>query len=129
MKKGLFILRQLLIFLVMVQLLNLSICSESYWEYYNYASHENSYDPTETMVEWVVEKCRGNQDAFSYNNSINLKGLSKNFAWHVDLCHQFPIAPPAAAGHSFLHAQAIFDKPSPACIDILSPPPEPGGLA
>lgn len=124
MKKGLFIFRQLLLGILILQLLNLSICSESYWEYYNYADHSNSYDPTETFVEWVVELKKGNQDAFSYNNSINLKGLCKNFAWHVDLHHHFPVCALTRPVIGHLRISPKSDMPVAACLDILSPPPE-----
>lgn len=124
MKKGLFIARQLLLGIIMLQLLNLSICSQSYWEYYNYSSHANSYDPTETIVEWVVEMKKGNQDIFSYNSSLGLKGLSKNFSWHVDLYHFLPLLHPVAAEQHLPGHEAIHGKPRSMALDILSPPPE-----
>ena len=124
MKKVLFIFRQLLILILTLQLLNLSICSESYWEYYNYSSNGNGYDPTETVVEWVVELKKGNQAEFSYNNNINLKGLCKSFSWHIDIHHQFPVLPPTYDKALHLPPTSTCDKPAGACIEILSPPPE-----
>ena len=124
MKKGLFIARQLLVGIIMLQLLNLSICSQSYWEYYNYASHANTYDPTETIVEWVVEMKKGNQDVFSYTSSINLKGLSKSFSWHIDMHHYVPLLPPIEIGDNSRYCENVADSPHSICLDILSPPPE-----
>lgn len=124
MKKGLLIARQLLIGMVMLQLLNLSICTQSYWEYYNYSSHSNTYDPTETIVEWVVETKKGNQDIFSYTSSLNLKGLSKNFSWHVDLHHSLPSLHPVIPGKRLPGCEEIHGKPKSIPLDILSPPPE-----
>lgn len=124
MKKGLRIGRQLLVGVIMLQLLNLSICSQSYWEYYNYSSHANTYDPTETIVEWVVEMKKGNQDAFSYSNGLNLKGFSKNFSWHIDMQHHFPLLHPVSTEDNSCCSQHIDGKPKSICLDILSPPPE-----
>ena len=124
MKKGLFIARQLLLGMIMLQLLNLSICSQSYWEYYNYSSHANTYDPTETIVEWVVEMKKGNQDIFSYNNSLGLKGLSKNFSWHVDLYHSLPYLQPIGIDKRLTGSEAIHGQPRSMAFDILSPPPD-----
>ena len=108
----------------MLQLLNLSICSQSYWEYYNYSSHANTYDPTETIVEWVVEMKNGNQDIFSYNNPLGLKGLNKNFSWHVDLYHCLPLLHPIAPDNRLAGREAIHGKPRSMAFDILSPPPD-----
>ena len=124
MKKILFIARQSLTALILLQLINLSICSESYWEYYNYTSQENKFDPTETVLEWIVEWRKGNQDAFSYQGGLDLKGLNKNFAWHVDPGHAFPLVKATAICAVANAPENTIDKPSPAEIDILSPPPE-----
>jgi hypothetical protein len=108
----------------MLQLLNLSICSQSYWEYYNYSSHANTYDPTETIVEWVVEMKKGNQDVFSYTNSINLKGFSKTFSWHIDIPHHLPLLHPMEIGDGSRYCGDIAGRPRSICLDIISPPPE-----
>ena len=123
MKKVLFIVRQLLVGIVLLQLLNLSICGQPYWDYYDY-SVAHTYDPTETIVEWVVEWKKGNQDAFSYTSNINLKGLNKNFAWHVDMHHHLPSLMPALLSTLSIHAEKISPPPTSTCIEILSPPPE-----
>ena len=123
MKKVLFTARQLLIGLLLLQLVNLCLCTESYWTYYNYSS-ANTYDPTETIVEWVVEWRKGNQDAFSYSHTINLKGLCKNFAWHVDILHSFPLPQTGCLSSSPAPQERITRVPLAACIEILSPPPE-----
>jgi|GEM_PF-2681613 len=120
MKKVLFIARQSLIIALLLQLLNLSICSESYMDRTCFSSH----DPTETIVEWVVEWKKGNQDAFTYTGNINLKGLNKSFSWSIDVQHSFP---PPMAQWKRSHIQPVettSQPPSSCCIDILSPPPE-----
>jgi len=124
MKKILFIARQSLTALILLQLINLSICSEPYWEYYNYSSQENKFDPTETVVEWVVEWRKGNQDAFSYTGALDMKGLNKNFSWHIDPCHAFPLLTATPTRAVADAPENTNDKPSPAEVDIISPPPE-----
>jgi len=124
MKKVLFIARQLLLGIIMLQLLNLSICSQTYWEYYNYSSHANTYDPTETIVEWVVEMKQGNQSAFSYTNSLNLKGISKNFSWHIDMHHHFLLLHPVDRNDKALRGEDLVEQPKSICLDILTPPPD-----
>ena len=128
MKKVLFIARQLLISIVFLQLLNLSICSESYVDYnlgmvFNYST-SNNYDPTETIVEWVVEWKKGNIDAFTYKNDIGLKGISKNFAWHIDMQHGFPLPITVRESRRSIGSEIIKHPPTEAIMDILSPPPE-----
>ncbi|MDO6433858.1 hypothetical protein Q4E93_24845 [Flavitalea sp. BT771] len=81
-------------------------------------------DPTETIVEWVVEWKKGNQDAFTYAHTINLKGLNKNFAWHTDMRHGFPVLPPSCLCASSVHQKKLASSFLSACIEILSPPPE-----
>ncbi|HEY8968435.1 MAG TPA: hypothetical protein VIM64_05070 [Puia sp.] len=120
MKKVLFITRQSLIFILLLQLLNLSICSEAYLSCSRFSRH----DPTETIVEWVVEWKKGNQDAFTYTGNINLKGLNKSFSWSLDVQHSFP---PAMTQWKISRVQPLettSQQPSSGCIDILSPPPE-----
>ena len=154
MKKVLFTARQSLIGLLLLQLINLSLCTESYvdynWasenlaqlsqtsnvgpspngplvrsgNYYNYSS-ANTNDPTETIVEWVVEWKKGsNQDAFNYTHTINLKGLCKNFAWNVDVLHSFSLPLTTRLSSSPAPRERVTAGPSAACIEILSPPPE-----
>jgi hypothetical protein len=108
MKKVLFTARQLLIGLFLLQLINLSLCTEPYWIYYNYSS-ANTYDPTETIVEWVVE----------WN-----MGLCKNFAWHVDIQHSLSLPLTDCLPASPPPLERITAAPPSACIEILSPPPE-----
>jgi len=120
MKRFLFIARQSLIIVLLLQLLNLSICSEVYLNCACFSSH----DPTETIVEWVVEWKKGNQDAFTYTGNINLKGLNKSFSWSVDIPHNFP--PPLAQWRTSgkQPVETTSQSPTSGCIDILSPPPE-----
>lgn len=123
MKKVLFTGRQLLIGILLLQLINLCLCSEPYYYYYN-DSPSSSCDPTETIVEWVVEWKKGNQDAFSYTHTINLKGLNKSFAWHVDMHHCFPVALSLPAPAPYITMRSNLFPLLPACVEILSPPPE-----
>jgi len=120
MKKVQFIARQSLIIVLFLQLLNLSICSQTYLD----CSCFSSRDPTETIVEWVVEWKNGNQDAFTYTGNINLKGLNKSFSWSVDVPHRLP--PPLAQWKTSCPRpiETTSQSPIPGCIDILSPPPE-----
>ena len=74
------LLRQLLILILALQLLNLSICSESYWDTYSLSdtNNETSIDPTETVLEWVVEMKMGQLDIFNYSHGIAYRNIDKN---------------------------------------------------
>jgi hypothetical protein len=88
MKSLAFIGKQLLIAVIALQLLNLSICSEAYWEYDSliYRNSNGNYDPTETILEWVVEIKYGQQKNFSYDHDMDAtKNISKHFHFQTDL--------------------------------------------
>lgn len=123
MKKTYFIVRQLLVGLIFLQLLNLSICSEVYWQYYNY-SPASRYDPTESVVEWVIEWKKGNQEAFSYTQGINLKGMKGSFSWHVDPSCVPQMLPARPDASPFFHSELPYSPLVSVCIDTFSPPPE-----
>ncbi len=77
-----------LILILALQVLNLSIASQAYWDNdYDYSYAYNSkYDPTETAVEWIVELNCGQQAAFSYDNSTDTnKNTFKSFHWQIGL--------------------------------------------
>jgi hypothetical protein len=88
MKNLAFIGKQLLVGVIAFQLLNLSICSEAYWEYDSliYSSTNGKYDPTETILEWVIEIKYGQQKVFSYDHDLDsTKNISKHFHFQTDL--------------------------------------------
>jgi len=123
MRIVLFITRQLLISVLLLQMLNLSICSESYFDTSGYTTSAAVSDPTESIVEWVVEWKMGNQDRFAYTNSVNLKGLSKNFCWHIDMQHGFPVPITIHSTSPSLNGEITGQPPSSAFIGTLYPPP------
>ena len=80
--------KQVLVAVIALQLLNLSICSEAYWEYDSliYRNTNGNYDPTETILEWVIEIKYGQQKVFSYDNDLDAtKNISKHFHFQTDL--------------------------------------------
>lgn len=124
--KGLRIGRQLLLGLIALQILNLSVGSEAYWDNtYDYSySYNKTYDPTETAVEWIVELKCGQQPEFSYNtHEDSNKGPVKTLHWKKDLQRDLP-APVYIPAQRQVRGE-IPDRsvPSPA-TDPFSPPPE-----
>ncbi|HXB30438.1 MAG TPA: hypothetical protein VNW49_11495 [Puia sp.] len=83
------LLKTILVWVLALQILNMSMWSEAYNSYYigddfgNYANKQA--DPTETVVEWLVEMKMGQQDAFNYNHNIDCKNTSKAIGWQIDL--------------------------------------------
>ena len=68
----------------------MSICSEAYWFYFNGDQavdySDKQADPTETIVEWLVEMKFGQQDIFTYNyNNIDSKNTVKAVSYITDL--------------------------------------------
>ena len=85
--------KTILLWILALQLLNMSICSDAYWHYFNgdpiRSSGSNTVDPTETVVEWLVEMKMGQLDMFTYNNFNNdSKNTVKVMGWQIDLEHQ-----------------------------------------
>lgn len=125
MKNLAFIGKQVLIGVIAFQLLNLSICSEAYWDYDSliYSSTNGKYDPTETILEWVIEIKYGQQKIFSYDHDMDsTKNISKHFHFQTDL-QKFEIA-------GLFHLQPLQIKPDsipPALCnawqEIHYPPP------
>ncbi|HEX9512773.1 MAG TPA: hypothetical protein VF939_19915 [Puia sp.] len=85
-RKALHISRQILVGIIALQLLNLGVGSQAYWDYdYSYA-YNKTYDPTETAVEWIIELEYGQQPDFSYDNCTDTnKNISKSLHWQTDL--------------------------------------------
>ncbi|PWT73801.1 MAG: hypothetical protein C5B59_12535 [Bacteroidetes bacterium] len=124
MKKLLLIARKLLILILALQLLNLSICSEAYWDDYDFAYNGvNTYDPTETVVEWLVEMKFGQQNAFSYDNGIDKKIITKSFHWQTDL-QRYIVSVGANSSGNRQWPFFANDEIQIGALDILSPPPE-----
>jgi hypothetical protein len=122
------ILRPLILWILALQLLNMSICSEAYWFYYN-GSLANSHlgvqaDPTETIVEWLVEMKFCQLDAFTYDqHNIDAKNLTKHIAFQIDLENdKFSICF-IKQGSKVCYADFISDPESNA-RDVFSPPPD-----
>lgn len=81
--------KTLLVWVLALQILNMSMWSEAYNSYYtgdDFGNCSNKQaDPTETVVEWLVEMKMGQQDAFNYNHNIDCKNTSKAIGWQIDL--------------------------------------------
>ena len=78
-----------LVWVLALQILNMSMWSEAYNSYYTgddfSISSNKQADPTETIVEWLVEMKLGQQDAFNYNHNIDCKNTVKAIGWPIDL--------------------------------------------
>lgn len=78
-----------LVWVLALQILNMSMWSEAYNSYYTgddfSISSNKQADPTETVVEWLVEMKLGQQDAFNYNHNIDCKNTVKAIGWPIDL--------------------------------------------
>lgn len=118
--------RQLILWIIALQILNLSVGSAfSADNDYDYAnSYNKSYDPTETAVEWIVELKCGQQPAFSYNRHADAnKCLVKTFHWKTDLRRYLPGPPvlsPVLSPRIELPACSLVSPDS----EIFTPPPE-----
>ncbi len=125
-KKIAYIARQLLLWTIALQILNLSVGSAFSWDNaYDYAySYNKTYDPTETAVEWIVELNCGQQAAFSYDSHEDAgKCLLKTFHWKTDLQQALP----ALAALPLTRCPHLELPPSPLlsrATDIVSPPPD-----
>jgi hypothetical protein len=118
--------RQLILWIIALQILNLSVGSAfSADNAYDYAySYNKSYDPTETAVEWIVELKYGQQPAFSYNKHADAnKCLMKTFHWKTDLRRYLPEPPAVIQVLSPRIELPTCRLVSPA-IEIFTPPPE-----
>ena len=106
----------------------MSICSESYWFYFNdnQASpvFDKGADPTETIVEWLVEMKSGQQEAFSKNqNNTDSKSEAKTFAFHIDLLQEQTGIRIACNASPFIFQKYISELES-ISSEIISPPPD-----
>ena len=125
-KTALYTGRQLILWIIALQILNLSVGSAfSADNDYDYAySYNKNYDPTETAVEWIVELKCGQQPAFSYDGHADTsKCLMKTFHWKTDLrtyLHEHPAAPQVLTPRIELPARPLVSPDS----EIFTPPPE-----
>jgi hypothetical protein len=83
------LMKTFLVWVLALQILNMSMWSEAYNSYYtgdDFGNCSNKLaDPTETVVELLVEMKMGQQDAFNYNHNIDCKNTSKAIGWQIDL--------------------------------------------
>jgi hypothetical protein len=119
-----YISRQILIAAMALQFLNMSVCSEAYSDDYDYSYTYNSYDPTETAVELIVEMKYGQQPAFTYDRHVDTgKKIARSFHWHPYLQPIFS----AGADYrktSSLTKEARSEKITSTSPEVISPPPE-----
>jgi hypothetical protein len=81
--------KTLVVWVIALQILNMSMWSEAYNSYYSgddFGNYSNKQaDPTETVVELLIEMKMGQQDAFNYNHNIDCKNTVKAIGWQIDL--------------------------------------------
>ena len=125
-KKGIYIGRQLLLWVIALQILNLSVGSAFSWDNaYDYSyTYNKSYDPTETALEWIIELRYGQQPAFSYDSHEDAgKCLMKTFHWKTDLQPGMP-APVVLPLVSTPHGEYCVHPLVVRAAEKVSPPPE-----
>jgi hypothetical protein len=106
----------------------MSICSEAYWSYYNGSPAGNHLgvqaDPTETIVEWLVEMKFGQLDAFNYDqHNIDAKNTTKMIAFQIDLENEKISIRFIKQGSKVCYADLISNTVSNSRA-IFSPPPD-----
>jgi hypothetical protein len=121
-------LKILLLWILALQILNMSMYSESYWFYFNgdqsYNGADRSVDPTETIVEWLVELKSGQQDAFTYSqNNTDSKSLVKTLHFEVNL-KNLKDKYQAISENKKIVFQNFVSKLVSTSLEILSPPPD-----
>ena len=122
------IVRTLILWILALQLLNMSICSEAYWFYYNGSMTGGHLgvqaDPTETIVEWLVEMRFGQQDEFTYDqHNIDAKNVTKIIAFQIDLVNEKSSIHFIKQGSKVCYADFVSNIESNS-RDIFSPPPD-----
>ena len=118
----------MLLWILALQILNMSMYSESYWFYFNedqaYNGADRSVDPTETIVEWLVEMKSGQQDAFTYNqNNTDSKSLVKTLHFEANL-KNLKDKYQAISENEKMVFQNFVSKLASMSLEILSPPPD-----
>jgi hypothetical protein len=118
----------ILLWVLALQILNMSLYCESYWFYFNADQSlrvmDRMVDPTETVVEWLVEMRSGQQDAFTYGqNNTDSKNLVKTFHfqsnfWGSKEKKQVITAKVKPVFHHYISALVC------PCLEIITPPPD-----
>lgn len=131
-KKAFYITRLVLVWAIALQLLNLSIDSQAYWDsdtQYDYSyAYYNTYDPTESAVEWIIEMNCGQQERFNYDNRTDPgKNIIKSFHWQVDLFRHALEAPCKLSLKTPKSEEPGQKIPMPSS-EIISPPPDSQGI-
>lgn len=122
------LIKTFILWILALQLLNMSICSEAYWSYFNdsqFSNHsDKAADPTETIVEWLVELKMGQQDAFTYDhNNIDSKNTVKAVVFPVDMENHSTYVQLIKKSRKVLYAY-FPSKVESTSLEILSPPPD-----
>jgi hypothetical protein len=121
--------KTLILWILALQLLNMSICSDAYWFYYNDGSRFSQndkmlVDPTESIVELLVEMKLGQQDAFTYDqHSIDPQNAVKAIACQIDLENEWSSLMMVRT-YSRVYYTDFISHIEPAPLEILSPPPD-----
>ena len=107
----------------------MSICSEAYWTYYNdgfqFGENLNTQaDPTETLVELLVEMKLGQQDAFTYDHlNFDPKNTSKVIACQIDMQNEWA-SMLFFRRNSGIYYTGVTSHLESTPLEILSPPPD-----
>ena len=117
----------LILWVMALQMLNTSLYSDSCSFYFNNGPiqvSEKSADPTETIVEWLVELNAGQMDVFTLHQPDTNTGNSiKSISFHFDLQthhEDYKILRKFVKRYYYTPHFRL----SLASFDILSPPPE-----
>ena len=106
----------------------MSICSEAYWFYYNggmtCGNIDVQADPTESIVEWLVEMKFGQLDVFTYDqHNIDAKNTTKVIAYQIDLENEKISIRFIKQSSKVCYADFVSNVES-NYRDIFSPPPD-----
>ncbi len=119
--------KTILVWVLALQILNMSMWSEAYNSYYTGDDFGNcsnrQADPTETVVEWLVEMKMGQQDAFTYNHNIDCKNISKAAGWQIDM-ENHGVASIRPMESSLVFFPHILYALQHVFAEIQSPPPD-----
>ncbi len=109
----------------------MSMCSDAYWSYFNgdhlITSSSKLADPTETIVEWLVEMKMGQLDCFTYDrNNIDSKNTVKVSCGQIDLQNQTDEKIDLSAYTAGTEIFYSYNTPKlhSKFSEILSPPPD-----
>jgi hypothetical protein len=121
--------RALILWVLALQLLNMSIYSEAYWYCYNgftkaYDQNGIQSDPTESLVEFLVELKYGQQEAFTYDqHNIDSKNTVKVIFYQIDLEHEKRLIQFLKISTEILYPDHTSNIVS-ASLQVISPPPD-----